>query len=120
MIIEKEIDRSNFRKYVSPEAENVLKKLTSQIPRTLFGPDRVSYLIENFHKVQFEEKFLLMGVMDNLLKVMVDREASDIELGGYGTEGYVWIRVYGKKEPMTELPSFNDDESALINFISSK
>ncbi len=114
MIIEKEIDRSKFRKYVSPEAENVLKKLTSQIPRTLFGPDRVSYLIENFHKVQFEEKFLLMGVMDNLLKLMVDKEASDIELGGYGTEGFVWIRVYGKKEPMTELPCFNDDESALL------
>ncbi len=55
-----------------------------------------------------------MSVLDNLLKVMVDKEASDIELGGYGTEGFVWIRVYGKKEPMTELPSFNDDESALL------
>lgn len=114
MFIEQEIDRADFRKYVSSEAEAVLKRVISGIPRTLFGPDRVSYLIENFNQITIEEKFLLIEVMDNLLKVMVDKEASDIEIGGFGTEGYVWIRIYGKKDPLEELPTFTDDESALL------
>ena len=109
-----EIDRTKYREIISEEAEMVMKKITSAIPKTIFGPDRVSFLIENFHKISFEERSLLIEVMNNLLKVMVDREASDIEVGGYGTEGYVWIRIYGKKEPLEELPRFTDDESALL------
>ncbi len=109
-----EIDRTKFREIIPEDAERVMKKITSTIPKTIFGPDRVSFLIENFHTITFEERTLLIEVMNNLLKVMVDREASDIEVGGYGTEGYVWIRVYGKKEPLEELPRFNDDESALL------
>jgi twitching motility protein PilT len=45
---------------------------------------------------------------------MVDKEASDIEVGGFGSEEYVWMRVYGKKEPIQELPKFTHDEAALI------
>ena len=114
MYLEAEIDRTKFRKFISTEADEVLKKITSKIPKTLFGPDRVSHLMENFHKITFEERSLLIEVMDNLLKLMVDKEASDVELGGYGTEGYVWVRIYGKKDPLDELPKFTDDESALL------
>ncbi len=78
------------------------------------GPDRVSFLMEQFSIMDNEERFHLIEVMNNLLKVMTDMEASDIELGGYGTEDYVWFRIYGKKEPVMELPKFTHDESALI------
>jgi twitching motility protein PilT len=45
---------------------------------------------------------------------MVDKEASDIELGGYGSNGFVWLRIYGKKEPLLEFPKFTNDEAALL------
>jgi len=114
MIIENKILKIKPAYIVSPEAKNVIEKYVNRIPRFLMGPDRVSYLMEHFNEISYEERFCLIDVMNNLLKIMVDKEASDIELGGYGTEGYVWFRIYGKKEPVFELPQFSHDESALI------
>ncbi|HSR17886.1 MAG TPA: ATPase, T2SS/T4P/T4SS family, partial [Ignavibacteriaceae bacterium] len=114
MIIDNEISRVKPAYVVSTEAKLIIEKYVSLIPKFLMGPDRVSYLIEHYNEISHEERFCLIEVMNNLLKVMIDKEASDIELGGYGTEGYVWFRIYGKKEPMFELPKFSYDESALI------
>ena len=99
---------------ITPEAKLVMQKYISRIPRFLLGPDRVSFLMGQISKMDNEERFQLIEVMNNLLKVMTDMEASDIELGGYGTEDYVWFRIYGKKEPVLDLPKFTRDESALI------
>ncbi len=106
--------KTNPKNIIPPEARNVLQKYTSKIPRFIMGPDRVSFLMEQFSIMDNEERFHLIEIMNNLLKVMTDMEASDIELGGYGTEDYVWFRIYGKKEPVMELPKFTHDESALI------
>ena len=106
--------KTNPKNIITPEAKTILQKYISRIPRFLMGPDRVSFLIEQVSQMDNEERFHLIEVMNNLLKVMVDMEASDIELGGYGTEGFVWFRIYGKKEPVTELPKFTNEESALI------
>jgi len=99
---------------ITPEAKLVMQKYISRIPRFLLGPDKVSFLMGQISKMDNEERFQLIEVMNNLLKVMTDMEASDIELGGYGTEDYVWFRIYGKKEPVLDLPKFTRDESALI------
>lgn len=99
---------------VSREAESLLNSITSAIPRSVIGPDRVAYLSDQVKNLSFDKKDLLVETMDNLLKIMVDKEASDIELGGFGTHGYVWLRIYGKKEPLTELPQFSNDKSALL------
>ncbi len=114
MIVESEILKTKPAYVVSTEAKQILTKYISRIPRFLMGPDRVSFLMEHFNEISYEERSCLMDVVNNLLKYMVDKEASDIELGGYGTEGYVWFRIYGKKEPVYELPQFSYDESALL------
>ena len=106
--------KTNPKNIIPAEARDVLQKYVSKIPRFLMGPDRVSFLMEQFKVMDDEERFHLIEIMNNLLKVMTDMEASDIELGGYGTEDYVWFRIYGKKEPVPELPKFTNDESALI------
>lgn len=45
---------------------------------------------------------------------MIERDASDIEIGGHGNEGYIWMRIYGKLERIKDLPQFTEDESALL------
>lgn len=99
---------------IMARANNTLQNLVSEIPSTLRGPERVSYLIELISKISHSEKEILIKTFNNLLKVMIDKEASDIELGGYGSNGLVWYRIYGKKEPLPELPKFSHDESALL------
>ncbi len=49
-----------------------------------------------------------------MLTSMIERDASDIEIGGHGNENYVWIRIFGKKERVKDFPQFTEDESALI------
>lgn len=99
---------------LSQAAREVLGKYTAMIPPFLKGAERVSFLIENFHKVSDEERAVLNETVNLMLRLMVERNASDIELGGFGTEGQVWFRIYGQKEPVPDLPGFTDDEAAIL------
>ncbi len=114
MRTESDIARITSPHAVTAGAQGVLEKHISRIPRFLKGPDRVSYLVEHFGDITQDEQCRLVEVVNSLLKLMVDKEASDIELGGFGAEGYVWFRIFGIKEPVPELPRFTSDESALL------
>ncbi|MFC2103621.1 hypothetical protein ACFLSS_04245 [Bacteroidota bacterium] len=100
MILPDELTTKSNHLSISIEVQNVLQKIVSSIR----GPDRVSYLIELLPSISHDDKELLIELFNNLLKVMIKQEASDIELGGFGSEGFVWFRIYGTKEPLPELP----------------
>ena len=109
-----EIKTKTDNSLINPETKSVIKNLTSKIPNTLHGPDRISFLIELLPSISFNDRDLLVKLFNSLLSEMVKREASDIEVGGYGSNDFVWFRVYGKKNPIEELPKLNNDESALL------
>lgn len=56
------------------------------------------------------ERTALRKLMDSYLMRMSKINASDIDMGGYGTGGNVWYRVYGEKRPAKDLGSFTLDE----------
>jgi twitching motility protein PilT len=114
MITDTEEIKTSKGYVIDAETRSVIDKYAASVPADLRGPDRVSYLISIFPSIPHEHKFILMEVMNSLLKHMVDMEASDIEVGGFGSEEFVWMRVYGKKQPIHELPKFSHDEAALI------
>jgi twitching motility protein PilT len=99
---------------LNSETRTVIKNITSKIPYTLHGPDRVSFLIELLTSISYNDRDLLVKLFNSFLSEMIKREASDIEVGGYGSNDYVWFRVYGKKNIIDELPCLNNDESALL------
>jgi twitching motility protein PilT len=45
---------------------------------------------------------------------MIERDASDIEIGGHGSGGFVWMRIFGKKERVKEFQILSADEAAVI------
>ena len=96
------------------KALSVMDRIISGIPNNLKLYERVSYLISIFPDIALEEKLILNEVVDSMLKFMVEKEASDIEIGGFGTNGYIWFRIYGQKNPVDEIPRFTDDQSALL------
>ena len=100
--------------FLNSETRTVIKNITSKIPYTLHGPDRVSFLIELLTSISYNDRDLLVKLFNSFLSEMIEREASDIEVGGYGSNDYVWFRVYGKKNIIDELPRLNNDESALL------
>ena len=92
----------------------ILKKYTSKIPEHYFGIDRLIFLNSIIKEVSLEENRVLNNYVNYLLRIMLLREASDLELGGFGSEGFVWLRVYGAKNIVSELPKLTYDESGML------
>ena len=92
----------------------ILKKYTSKIPEHYFGIDRLIFLNSIIKEVSLEENRVLNNFVNYLLRIMLLREASDLELGGFGSEGFVWLRVYGAKNIVSELPKLTYDESGML------
>jgi len=103
------------------QALEILAKFVKSIPQGLFGPDRTNYIIDKVEQFTVEEKDTLIKFFNHILTVMVDREASDIEIGGPGTANYIWFRVQGIKKRVNDLPNLKLDEStALISLLINK
>lgn len=92
----------------------ILSNFIGNIPDTSFGPDRITWMVENFDRIDDNEKVVLWNIVNKMLTKMVDLDASDIEIGGYGANDYIWLRIYGKKETVKDLPRFTADEAAVL------
>jgi twitching motility protein PilT len=109
-------------KDLTRETLDILQKFTSKIPEHYFGIDRVIFLDSVIKEISIEETRTLNNFVNYLLKLMLDQEASDLELGGFGSDGYVWLRIYGAKNTVSELPRLTFDGSAILilNIITEK
>lgn len=96
------------------EAKQILSAFASKIPPTTLGPDRVNYITEHINEISVDQKMKLLNLINFILGTMIDKQASDIELGGFGAQNSVWFRVFGKKERVNELPQFSEDESSAL------
>jgi twitching motility protein PilT len=92
----------------------ILEEFVTTIPASIFGPDRVRFIAENSDKLDEQDKLVLRNFVNKALTLMIESEASDIEIGGHGNEGYIWMRIHGNKERVRDLQQFTEDESALI------
>lgn len=102
-------------------AKNILTKFANSIPKHVIGPERVVYIIRNIDTLTSEERVELYNLANHMFTMMVERDASDIEIGGYGTDGQVWFRIFGSKIRVEDLPTFTVDEaSALIVSLLNK
>jgi twitching motility protein PilT len=96
------------------EAKNILGNFIQSIPQSLFGAERVHFILDNIHRISENEKIALRETFNSFLKFMLKSEASDIEVGGHGNGGYIWLRIHGIKKRANELPQLSTDESALL------
>lgn len=96
------------------EAKQILSDFARKIPATVFGPERVRFIAENIDKIPDEQKLLILQLANHILSLMIERQASDVEIGGFGTQGFIWFRIFGKKERVKDLPQINTDEAAVL------
>ncbi len=96
------------------EVKNILSNFAKQIPQTILGPERVNFVISNISKLPNNQLLCLIMYANKILSLMIERQASDVEIGGYGCNGFVWFRIFGKKERVTDLPELTQDESNIL------
>lgn len=96
------------------DARQILSSFAQSIPQSIFGPERVEYIIHHSSELPDEKRLQLIKYVNAILTVMVDREASDVEIGGHGTNGLVWLRIFGDKKRVEQLPKLSADETSLL------
>jgi twitching motility protein PilT len=96
------------------DIKNILIEFVNSIPAYLIGPDRILYILENLEKLSSEGRVSLRNYVNNMLTSMIEREASDIEIGGHGSGGFVWMRIFGKKERVKNFQLLSNDEASII------
>ena len=101
--------------------KDILKEFVGTIPAYLIGPDRVLYILENIEHFAPENRVVLRNYVNKMLTSMIERDASDIEIGGHGSGGFIWMRIFGKKERIKEFQTLSNDEASLliINLLNS-
>ena len=85
------------------KALDQLSNFVKSVPNGLMGPDRTSYIVEKTEELSVEDKEVYIKFFNHILTVMVDREASDVEIGGNGTANFIWFRVQGIKKRVKDL-----------------
>lgn len=96
------------------ETISVIRQIVANLPDTSLGVER-QMLIGNLCLRQSpEERMEIKTFFDGLLRKMAGKAASDIDLGGYGSQGKVWFRIYGSKKPDPEIPTLKLDECNVL------
>jgi len=103
------------------DVKNILIEFVNAIPTHLMGPDRILYILDHLERLSPDNRLALKSFVNKMLTSMIERNASDIEIGGHGSGGYVWMRIFGRKERVKEYQSLSSDEASLviINLLNS-
>lgn len=96
------------------EAKVILKQITASIPETAYGVERMMLTGDLISRLSLEERIIIKRLFDSFLQKMSENIASDIDIGGFGSQGKVWYRIYGNKTPDTSLGTFSFDEVNVI------
>lgn len=91
-------------------AVKMLQEISSTLPDTAPGMERQMLIGDLVSRQSPAERTALRKLMDSYLLRMSRLNASDIDVGGYGTGGHIWYRVYGEKRPAKDLGKFTLDE----------
>ncbi|TAK55344.1 MAG: PilT/PilU family type 4a pilus ATPase [Bacteroidetes bacterium] len=96
------------------EAISIIKAVVESIPQTAFGVERQMLIGDLISRLSQEERISIRELLESFLLKMFEIGASDIDLGGYGSQGRVWYRIHGQKRPDKTLPEFNHDEANVL------
>ena len=96
------------------EAQKVLKEIATQLPKSVVGLERQMLISDVISRIDETTKMKLLALINHFLSRMFVINASDIDMGGYGSQGYIWYRVYGSKKADPSLGKYTADEINIL------
>lgn len=93
----------------------ILREISSKIPVTLSGVDKQIFIGKELLGKLPEQHILGLQRLFNLfLREMRKRSASDIDIGGWGSNGKIWMRIQGVKKPIDELGTYSTTQMDIL------
>ncbi|MGD1046459.1 MAG: ATPase, T2SS/T4P/T4SS family [Bacteroidota bacterium] len=99
---------------VAIDAKRILKEMASQLPKSITGLERQMMISDVMTRTDETTKMKLLALINHFLTRMFALHASDIDMGGYGSQGYIWYRVYGSKKADSSLGKYSPDEINIL------
>jgi twitching motility protein PilT len=96
------------------DAIRILKEMASQLPKSITGLERQMMISDVMTRTDETTKMKLLALVNHFLTRMFALHASDIDMGGYGSQGYIWYRVYGAKKADSSLGKYSQDEINIL------
>ncbi len=96
------------------QVRSFLPQLASQISDLVHGLERhiaVGNLIENLPE---DQRLSLRDLLESFLIKMHENGASDVDIGGFGSKGKVWYRIFGTKAPDVTWGTFESTEFSML------
>lgn len=96
-------------------AEKILKLLAGKIPDTLFGIEKQMFIGDQIvGRLPMEQQSFLRQFFNSVLRHMRQQDASDIDLGGWGANGWIWLRIQGNKRPLPQIGQFSQNQTNIL------
>ena len=104
------------------DVDVILEDLVHQIPGIKFGQERQDFIRQILAEQNEDTRKILKEKLDSFLWLMIPKEASDIDIGGSGSKGQIWYRVFGDKHAEPKLGTFSTNETDILimNILSNK
>lgn len=93
----------------------IFQSIESGISKYARGVERHECIAGILSELEEQERNGLQELFDSFLRRMIDVGASDIDLGGQGSLGQIWFRIYNDKRPATELGAYSLDQFNILN-----
>ena len=93
----------------------ILQSIESQVSRYISGVERQQVIAGLIADIDEDDREQLRILFDSFLHKMVEEGASDIDLGGQGSLGQIWFRIYNEKRPVLELEAYSLDQCNALN-----
>jgi len=87
-----ELEHSHFLISAIAEAQRI-KEATHHLSRN----ELTNYLLSSYNKFSDDVKEIFKNAMKDIIGYMAYKDASDLEIGGYGCAESIWLRVQGTK-----------------------
>ncbi len=89
---------------VVSNAMKVMEYVVRDMPGHYYGTERQEFIAKQLITLDDKAVQVLRYFYERILEYMRSVEASDIDLGSFGTRGDIWFRVHGNKLPQPNLP----------------
>ncbi len=97
------------------QVKSFIKFLVEKIPDTIVGTERQRFIgNEIIEPMTRENRSMIKSLVDSFLEEMRKFEASDIDMGSWGGNGKVWLRIHGDKKPMEDFGDFSIEETNIL------
>ncbi len=85
-------------------AMKVLDFVVKDMPPHYFGTEKQEFIAKRLGTLDDKAIQVLRMFYERILHRMRELDASDIDVGSFGTRGEIWFRVHGNKLPQKNLP----------------